>query len=134
MKYEINEASPRHNETIHYINVISKALGIEMPKLTGKARQRHFVDARTICYVLLKQKLDLPAIVIGSYFNKDHANVLYHLDSHDVLYRTYSDYKHKFDMAEKQVNIDEYMEDNMHSCINNMIMRIELLERKMKTL
>ena len=30
--------------------------------------------------------------------------------------------------------IDEYMEDNMHSCINNMIMRIELLERKMKTL
>ena len=96
MKYEINEASPRHNETIHYINVISKALGI--------------------------------------YFNKDHANVLYHLDSHDVLYRTYSDYKHKFDIAEKQVNIDEYLEDNMHSCINNMIMRIELLERKMKTL
>ena len=28
MKYEINEASPRHKETMHIIDVVSKALGI----------------------------------------------------------------------------------------------------------
>ena len=53
MKYEVNEASPRHKETLHIINLVSKALGIGMKTLTGKSRQRHIVDARRVCYALL---------------------------------------------------------------------------------
>ena len=58
MKYEINEASPRHKETMHIIDVVSKALGISIKKLTGNERHRDLVDARRVCYVLLKQKME----------------------------------------------------------------------------
>ena len=133
MKYEINEASPRHKETMHIIDVVSKALGIPIKKLTGSDRQRELVDARRICYVLLKGKMELPSIVIAGYFNKDHASILYHLKSHDLLYKTYTDYKVKFDRSEKRWKATDYVEDNMYDCINNMLARIETLERRLKT-
>jgi len=134
MKYELNEASPRYKEAKHILNLISKALGIAMNTLMSDSRQRHIVDARRICYVLLKEKMDLPAIVIGSYFNKDHANILHHLNSHDVLHKTYIDYRTHYDKALKFVENNEYVEHDMHDCINNMLMRIEILEKHVKNI
>ena len=132
MKYELNEASPRYKEAKHILNLISKALGIAMNTLMSDSRQRHIVDARRICYVLLKEKMDLPAIVIGSYFNKDHANILHHLNNHDMLYKTYMDYRTHYDRAFKFVEENEYVEHDMYDCINSMLMRIELLEKYAK--
>ena len=132
MKYEINEASPRHKETLHIIDLVSKALGIGLNTLLGKKRNRHIVDARRVCYVMLHEKMRLPAIVIGSYFGKDHANIRHHQKSHDVLYKIYPDYKLMYDKAEKVVNANEYVEHNIYECVNNMLSRIELLEREMK--
>lgn len=132
MKYEINKASPRHKETMHIIDVVSKALGINIKKLTGRQRQRELVDARRVCYALLKQKMELPAVVIGSYFSQDHSNILHHLKSHDALYKTYADYRLKFDRAEKRITATDYVEDDMYDCINSMLVRIELLEQKLK--
>jgi len=134
MKYKLNEASPRHKEAKHILNLISKALGINMETLMGPSRHRHIVDARRICYVLLKEKMDLPAIVIGSYFNKDHANILHHLKSHEMLYTIYEDYRIHYDRALKFVEENEYVEHDMHDCINNMLMRIEVLESKIKNI
>ena len=134
MKYEINEESPRHKETLHIINLVSKALGIGMPTLLGTKRYRHIVDARRVCYVLLHEKMELPAIQIGSYFGKDHANVRHHQKSHDVLYKIYPDYRIMYDKAEKVVNANEYVEHNIYDCVNNMLSRIELLEKKIKTI
>ena len=132
MRYEVNEASPRHKETMHIIDVVSKALGIHIKKLTGRQRQRELVDARRVCYVLLKKKMELPAIAIAGYFNQDHSNILYHLKCHDVLYKTYADYRTKFDRAEKRWKATDYVEDDMHDCINSMLIRIEKLERKLR--
>ena len=134
MKYEVNEASPRHKETLHIINLVSKALGIGMRTLLTKKRQRHIVDARRVCYVLLHEKMQLPAIQIGAYFDKDHANVRHHQKMHDVLYKVYPDYKIMYDKAEKIVNANEYVEHNIYDCVNSMLMRIELLEKKLKTI
>jgi len=132
MKYEVNEASPRHKETLHIINLVSKALGIGMRTLLTKKRQRHIIDARRVCYVLLHEKMQLPAIQIGAYFDKDHANVRHHQKMHDVLYKVYPDYKIMYDKAEKVINANEYVEHNIYDCVNNMLMRIELLEKEMK--
>jgi hypothetical protein len=134
MKYEVNETSPRHKETMHIIHVISKALGIHVKKLTGSTRHRELVDARRICYVLLKEKMQLPAIVIGSYFNRDHASILHHLNSHEMLYKTYFDYRVRFDKAEQRLKNNEYVENDMYECINNMLIRIETLEKQFKKL
>ena len=117
---------------MHIIDVVSKALGIHIKKLTGRQRQRELVDARRVCYVLLKKKMELPAIVIAGYFNQDHSNILYHLKCHDVLYKTYADYRTKFDRAEKRWKATDYVEDDMYDCINNMLTRIETLERRIK--
>ena len=132
MKYEINEESPRHKETLYIIDLVSKALGIGMNTLLGKKRNRHIVDARRVCYVMLHEKMRLPAIVIGSYFGKDHANIRHHQKSHEILYKIYPDYKLMYDKAEKVVNANEYVEHNIYDCVNNMLSRIELLEREMK--
>ena len=130
MKYEVNETSPRHKEAMHTIQVICKALGVNFKNLKGQKRLRHFVDARRVCYVLLKERMQLPAIVIGSYFDRDHAGVLHHLKSHDVLYKTYFDYRILYDKANKRLDNNEYVENDMYECINNMLIRIELLEKK----
>ena len=134
MKYEINEESPRNKEALHIINMISKAVGIHMNTLLGKSRRRHIVDARRVCYVLLYEKMQLPAIHIGAYFAKDHANVRHHQKMHDVLYKVYPDYKIMYEKAEKVVNANEYVEHNIYDCVNNMLSRIELLEKKVKTI
>lgn len=131
MKYEVNETSPRHKEAVHIINVISKILGYNVKKLTGRSRQRHLVDARRICYVLLKEKMQLPSIIIGSYFDRDHASILYHTSSHEHLYKTYFDYRIQYDKAKKVVENNEYVEKDMYECINNMLTRIEILEQKL---
>ncbi len=123
MKYEVNEASPRHKETLHIINLVSKALGIGMKTLTGKSRQRHIVDARRVCYALLQEKMQLPAIHIGAYFGKDHANIRHHQKEHPLLYRVYPDYKLMYDKAEKVVNANEYVEHDIYECVNNMLLR-----------
>ena len=132
MKYKINKASPRHKETMHIIDVVSKALGIHIKKLTGRQRQREIVDARRVCYAMLKNKMELPAIVIAGYFDQDHSNVLYHLKNHADFYKTYDDYKLKYDRAEKRWKATDYVEDDMHDCINSMLIRIEKLERKLR--
>ena len=132
MKYEVNEASPRHKETLYIIDLVSKSLGIGMRTLLGKKRQRCIVDARRVCYVLLHERMRLPAIVIGSYFAKDHANIRHHQKMHDIMYKVYPDYRIMYDKAEKVVNANEYVEHNVYDCVNNMLMRIELLEKEMK--
>jgi len=134
MKYEVNEASPRHKEATHTINSVAKALGIKTKTLMSKTRHRHLVDARRVCYVLLKEKMQLPAIVIGSYFDRDHASVLHHLKSHDMLYKTYFDYRILYDKAKKYMDNNEYVENDMYECINNMLTRIEILENQIKKL
>ena len=133
MKYELNEASPRHKEVKHILNLISKALGIALSTLMSNSRQRHIVDARRVCYVIMHEQMRLPAIVIGSYFDKDHANIRHHQKEHPLLYRVYPDYKLMYDKAEKIVNANEYVEHDIYDCVNNMLMRIELLEKKIKT-
>ena len=132
MKYKINKASPRHKETMHIIDVVSKALGIHIKKLTGRQRQREIVDARRVCYAMLKNKMELPAIVIAGYFDQDHSNVLYHLKNHEDFYKTYDDYKLKYDRAEKRWKATDYVEDDMYDCINSMLVRIEKLERRLR--
>ena len=132
MKYEINETGPRHKETMHIIDCVCKALGIHIKQITGKSRNRDLVDARRICYVILKKQMNLPAVVIGGYFDKDHANILYHLKCHDMLYDTYTDYQVRYDKALKRVGQTDFIEDDMYDCINNMLSRIETLEKLIK--
>ena len=134
MRYELNEDSPKYKEAKHIIFIVSKALSIPMKKLLSNSRKRQIVDIRRICYVILKQKMDLPAVIIGSYFNKDHANILHHLNSHEILYKTDFDYRICFDKAIKRLENNEYVENDMYECINNMLNRIESLEKHFKKL
>ena len=48
-----------------------------------------------------------------------------------MLYKTYFDYRILYDKAAKRLNNNEYVENDMYECINNMLIRIELLEKKL---
>ena len=77
MKYAYDPTSPRVKEAKHVMFIISKALNVTVNKLKGSSRFRHLVDARRICYVILKDQMNLTLGEIGSYFDRDHATVLY---------------------------------------------------------
>ena len=134
MKYEVNNACPRYKEAMHTIQVICKALGVRYKKLISQARQRELVDARRICYVILRDRMQLPSVTIGSYFDRDHASVLHHIHAHEVLYKTYFDYRIKFDKAIQRLDNNEYVENDMYECINKILIRINLLEKQFKKL
>ena len=51
---------------------------------------------------------------------------------HDILYDTYSDYQVRYDKALKRVGQTDFIEDDMYDCINNMLSRIETLEKLIK--
>ena len=96
----------------------------------SKSLQSDLTDTTAVFNQLLKERMQLPAIVIGSYFNRDHAGVLHHLKAHEILYKTYFDYRILYDKANKRLDNNEYVENDMYECINNMLIRIELLEKK----
>ena len=51
-----------------------------------------------------------------------------------MLYKTYFDYRIKFDKATQRLDNNEYVENDMYECINNMLIRINLLEKQFKKL
>ena len=51
---------------MHTIQVICKSLGVRYKKLISQARQRDLVDARRVCYVILRDRMQLPSVTIGS--------------------------------------------------------------------
>ena len=134
MKYIYDPTSPRVKEAKHVMFIISKALNITVNKLKGNSRFRHLVDARRICYVILKDQMNLTLGEIGSYFDRDHATVLHNYNQHEILYKTDFEYRINYDKAIKRVENNEYVENDMYELLNNMIIRLDTLEKQIKKL
>ena len=109
MKYEINKGHPRYKEAMHMIEIMCRALGVKKGNLMNATRTRHLVDYRRICYVLLLQKLQ-----------------------HEDFYQYDKDYRVQFDYVKTIVDKNEYVEEDVYDVINNLLLRVEILESKLK--
>jgi len=132
MKYEINKGHPRYKEAMHMINIMCRALGTKKGDLLSANRTRHLVDYRRICYVLLTQKLQMPLLHVAGYFEKDHATVRHGILQHDDFYQFDKDYKTQFDYVKRIVDKNEYVEQDVYDVINSLLLRVEILEAKLK--
>jgi|TARA_R100000315_G_C5201618_1_gene118613 hypothetical protein len=132
MKYEINKGHPRYKEAMHMIEIMCRALGVKKGNLMDSTRTRHLVDYRRICYVLLMQKLQLPLLHIAGYFDKDHATVRHGIMQHEDFYQYDKDYRVQFDYVKTIVDKNEYVEEDVYDVINNLLLRVEILESKLK--
>jgi hypothetical protein len=90
------------------------------------------VDARRICYVLLKEKMNLSWGEIGSHFERDHASIIHNYNVHETLYKTYFDYRLKYDKAEARLKNNQYVEDDLYEVITNMAIRLDHIEKLIK--
>ena len=73
MKYKLDLGSPKNKEAKHIIFITAKATGTNVQMLVSRCRVRNLVDARRICYVMLRDKLKMTYGEIGSHFDRDHA-------------------------------------------------------------
>tara|TARA_R100000458_G_C8060552_1_gene103692 strand:- start:92 stop:505 length:414 start_codon:yes stop_codon:yes gene_type:complete len=132
MKYKLEPGNPRTKEANHIIFIVSKSLGLSIQTIKSTCRSRDLVDARRICYVLLKEKMNLSWGEIGSHFERDHASIIHNYNAHDALYKTYFDYRLKYDKAEGRLKNNEYIENDMYEVITNLAIRLDHIEKLIK--
>jgi len=132
MKYEVSKGHPRYKEAMHMIEIMCKALGTKKGELRNATRTRNLVDARRVCYVLLTERLQMPTLHIAGYFDKDHATVRHSLLQHDSFYQFDKEYRIQFDYVKNIVDKNEYVEEDVYDVINNLLLRVEILEGKLK--
>tara|TARA_R110002020_G_scaffold186701_1_gene384761 strand:- start:1068 stop:1481 length:414 start_codon:yes stop_codon:yes gene_type:complete len=132
MKYKLEPGNPRTKEAEHIIFIVSKSIGMDIQTIKSTSRSRDIVDARRICYVLLKSKMNLTWGEIGSHFDRDHASIIHNYNAHEHLYKNYFDYRIKFDKAEGRLKNNEYIENDLYEVITNMAIRLDYIEKLIK--
>jgi|TARA_R100000935_G_C2841551_1_gene171358 hypothetical protein len=68
--------------------IVSKILGVDPIMLVSKDRRTEFIQARAICYCIMRQELGMSYSFIGKQFGKCHATVMHALENfrHEVKY------------------------------------------------
>ena len=115
MKYKLDLGSPKNKEAKHIIFIVAKATGTNVQLLTSKCRIRNLVDARRICYKILRDELKMTYGEIGSHFDRDHASIMHNYEQHENLFRMYADYR------------------IMYEIIDNLTLRLSEVEKLLKT-
>ena len=72
--YQVDEARIK---TDNIIEDVCKVYGIELYDLMSNRRHRILVEPRQVLFYILHKKLNIPCVVVGKMFNKNHATVLH---------------------------------------------------------
>ena len=78
------------NEKVnHQMSYITKLLceitHLSEQELRTQSRQRYLVDARRLCYCLIRQLFQTPFEKIGNYYEKNHASIIHSIKIHNQL-------------------------------------------------
>lgn len=82
-------------EDMLIMKAVETATGIE-DFYTNKTRKREYVDARRIAYKLFRDVKLYPYAKIGSIFNKNHATVLFGVNTIEGLMEVDKDFKENY--------------------------------------
>ena len=132
MKYKLDLGSPKNKEAKHIIFITAKATGTNVQMLVSRCRVRNLVDARRICYVMLRDKLKMTYGEIGSHFDSDHASVMHNYEQHEDLLRMYADYRIMYERVKGRLMNNPYVETDMYEIIDNLAFRLDELEKQIK--
>ena len=132
MKYKLDLGSPKNKEAKHIIFITAKATGTNVQMLVSRCRVRNLVDARRICYVMLRDKLKMTYGDIGSHFARDHASVMHNYEQHEDLLRMYADYRIMYERVKGRLMNNPYVETDMYEIIDNLAFRLDELEKQIK--
>lgn len=75
----------RDKNIINIINSVSHVLLIDKKDIYSSRRLRHLVDARRLCYVLIREVFNYPYMQIAKHFNKNHATIIHQIKVHETL-------------------------------------------------
>jgi len=86
----------REENMINIINSVSYVLKIDKKEIYSSLRLRHLVDARRICYVLIRELYHYPLLTISKHFKKNHATILHQMKVHETLVKFDKAYQSNF--------------------------------------
>ena len=75
----------REKNMSNVITSVSHVLHLELKEIYSESRLRHLVDARRLCYVLIRELFDYPLMTIANHFSKNHATIIHQLKVHETL-------------------------------------------------
>tara|TARA_R100000322_G_scaffold168755_1_gene139255 strand:+ start:408 stop:821 length:414 start_codon:yes stop_codon:yes gene_type:complete len=133
MKYKLDLGSPKNKEAKHIIFIVAKATGTNVQLLTSRCRVRNLVDARRICYKILRDELKMTLGEIGSHFDRDHASIMHNYEQHEDLFKMYADYRIMYERAIGRIKNNPYVEVDMYEIIDNLTLRLNEVEKLLKT-
>ena len=132
MKYKLDPGNPSNKEAKHIIFIISKATGTSIQLLLSKCKTRNLVDARRICYVVLRDQLKLTYGEISAHFNRDHVSIMHSYNQREDLFRMYSDYRVMWERAQGRLKNNPYIENDFFEIIDNLSIRLNHVEKLLK--
>lgn len=79
---------------------VSRATNIMISDITKKSRKRELVEARQMCYSILKSNTRMSLVDIGLIFGgKDHTSIIHGLQTHNDLLKTDKKYKESYNKS-----------------------------------
>jgi len=93
-----NKASyPKMNKLeTRILEYVSEFKHLEVAMLRSPSRERAYVDARIICYYILREILGYIYSKIGLIFLRDHSTIIHGLETHESLMSTDHRYRNDF--------------------------------------
>ena len=73
-----------------------KICDITMDELKGKARNRHLIVARHICFYILRNDFALSLVEIGRIFNRHHSSIIHAIKNMDFIIENPTFNKYEF--------------------------------------
>tara|TARA_R110002051_G_scaffold273511_1_gene334147 strand:- start:59 stop:415 length:357 start_codon:yes stop_codon:yes gene_type:complete len=87
----------------HILDILNNVNGTTKKEIIGQSRKRHLVEARQICFYILRKHYDLTFKRIGELFdNRDHSTILHGCERHRDDYKYCYEYSKKFDYVINQ--------------------------------
>lgn len=125
------------------IDIVNEQSGLDIKK---KTRRREYVEARALCYTLLREHLNTPYWVIGHAFGLTHASVLHATNEFPFMMKfnpklkdMYFDIKSEVQNIEKKLSPKEKREYHLMDEVirlkeenRSLKVRLSELKRKLK--
>lgn len=115
------------------LEIAAKQNKTTVPRMMSKDRTRFVVEARIMCYKILRDS-GFTFASIGAYFDKHHSSVLHNLRQHERNYLSFNYYQEAFDSIIYALgyNTEDSVADTL--ILDQYKERLNVLEEKMANL
>ena len=110
------------NHQMSYITkLVCEITHLSEQELRSKSRQRYIVDARRLCYCLIRQLFQTPFEKIGKFYEKNHASIIHSIKIHHQLLEFDEIYRERYIKIFRLINheLNNELEELIYNKLTN---------------